>query len=671
MRLKLALNEPDGKKRKVLFLVDEDKTSNIADVAHLIKQKYFPRSSQVVLNLDGFHIPPQERISIIRENDTINVDHVSATLQTEDSSSSESEDEPKRKKAVLPRSNQQPPPVPPALSVAKPKTSALKTPASKSSAKITVKPTDIARKTPIVGGKSPSAGVGKSPIPLSKLAVKAAPSSSSSSEESSSSSSESDEVAKKKPTTTTTTTQGSNKKILLPKKSIVPTKKAVAPPKKDESSSSSGTSDSSDSSDDEKPQTVSSKKVVTKRPVKNTANEIKAKVEAIVGKGKKKETSSESSSSSSSSEEEEEDQKKKPLLKNTKIDFLISSDAKHPATSTPVVHNGKNTNINKNKNNTSNNNTFETTQQIKASPAKNRAKNMARKDVYKNTSQFIVSKQPGPSNAASPSGLSIPTINICDTTSDASHNAADSTNNDTVIEGGATTTLVASNGDSVSTNRNTRRNRRRKQKQQQNRNSKPNCGPVGDETYVGDGIPAPPAGGETITIDDTTINSTTANDTTANVGTVFTINETADVNGTTHLNGHDSQMVNGTTTCYENTSCPKDYSSYEVLWKPPPVGSMVAYKLLEMSTVDYTPHVSEYKEACVRNIEGSTVELHVKPTPKTCNNGYDGGEVVKGRFEMPTDDDEQENEASEESDVVTHDWCELIEPRLLVERFEF
>ena len=296
---------------------------------------------------------------------------------------------------------------------------------------------------------------------------------------------------------------------------------------------------------------------------------------------------------------------------------------------------------------------------------------MARKDVYKNTSQFIVSKQPEPSNAVSPSGLSIPTINMCDTISDVSHNTADSTNNDTVIEGGGATTVVASNGDSMSTNRNTRRNRRRKQKQQQNRNNKPNNGPVGDETYdVSDGISAPPAGGgETITIDDTTINNTSANDTTANGVTVSTNDETADVNGTAHLNGHDSQMVNGTTACSDNTSHPKDYSSYEVLWKPPPVASMVAYKLLEMSTVDYTPHVSEYKEAFVRNIEGSMVELHVKPTPKTCNN--DGGEVVKGRFEMPTDDDEQENEASEESDVVTHDWCELIEPRLLVERFEF
>ena len=183
MRLKLILNG-NGKKRKVLFLVDEDTNSNIADITYLIKRKYFPQSKgNVVLNLDGFYIGPQEKLTIVQENDTINAMLIPKKVSSDESSTeddSESEDSSIGKKT-------------PAAAVVSAKSPTSTSQNTKKPRTATGKP--VAAIKPVKSVASKGGGVqskvvgsvkqGKQTVPLSKLAVRAAPVSSSSEESSS------------------------------------------------------------------------------------------------------------------------------------------------------------------------------------------------------------------------------------------------------------------------------------------------------------------------------------------------------------------------------------------------------------------------------------------------------------------------------------------------------
>ena len=100
-----------------------------------------------------------------------------------------------------------------------------------------------------------------------------------------------------------------------------------------------------------------------------------------------------------------------------------------------------------------------------------------------------------------------------------------------------------------------------------------------------------------------------------------------------------------------------------ILSSPPCIGSKIAYKVLEMSSIDYTPRISAYREACVRSSdENGTLELQLSPE-LVKNNKSD---EHKGRFEMPTDDeDEGDVPRGKGEELVSITWSELVEPRLL------
>jgi len=94
----------------------------------------------------------------------------------------------------------------------------------------------------------------------------------------------------------------------------------------------------------------------------------------------------------------------------------------------------------------------------------------------------------------------------------------------------------------------------------------------------------------------------------------------------------------------------KDYSAYHaVSGSGPRVGDIIAFKVIEMGE-NYTPEVSDFKEGKVLECEGTnTVTFELLKVSKKKKNG---------KFEI-------EEEEQEEEKVVTFNWAELIDPRLM------
>ncbi|XP_002121518.2 uncharacterized protein LOC100185855 [Ciona intestinalis] len=103
-----------------------------------------------------------------------------------------------------------------------------------------------------------------------------------------------------------------------------------------------------------------------------------------------------------------------------------------------------------------------------------------------------------------------------------------------------------------------------------------------------------------------------------------------------------------------------DYSTLMSLSWPPRVKDKIAYQALEMSPIDYTPNVSEYKEAeviSVSNDKQITVNiLYQEKAPANLE--------VPGRFELVYDEEEQ-NEDQSEDDTITLDWTSLMNVKLI------
>jgi len=94
----------------------------------------------------------------------------------------------------------------------------------------------------------------------------------------------------------------------------------------------------------------------------------------------------------------------------------------------------------------------------------------------------------------------------------------------------------------------------------------------------------------------------------------------------------------------------KDYSVYHaVSGSGPRVGDIIAFKVIEMGE-NYTPEVSDFKEGKVLECEGTnTVTFELLKVSKKKKNG---------KFEI-------EEEEQQEEKVVTFNWADLIDPRLM------
>ena len=94
----------------------------------------------------------------------------------------------------------------------------------------------------------------------------------------------------------------------------------------------------------------------------------------------------------------------------------------------------------------------------------------------------------------------------------------------------------------------------------------------------------------------------------------------------------------------------KDYSVYHaVSGSGPRVGDIIAFKVLEMGE-NYTPEVSDFKEGKVLECEGTnTVTFELLKMSKKKKNG---------KFEIEEDQQQEEK-------IVTFNWSELIDPRLM------
>ncbi|XP_019641714.1 PREDICTED: coilin-like [Branchiostoma belcheri] len=103
---------------------------------------------------------------------------------------------------------------------------------------------------------------------------------------------------------------------------------------------------------------------------------------------------------------------------------------------------------------------------------------------------------------------------------------------------------------------------------------------------------------------------------------------------------------------------PKDYTAFPPLHGPPRVGDRIAYKILEMSA-NYCPEISSYKEAVVTGYDPSSGDLQLDMV-------YDITAYMRqnqpGRFEMDVDLEEQEDKTDNKVTVAV---SALVEPRLV------
>lgn len=106
----------------------------------------------------------------------------------------------------------------------------------------------------------------------------------------------------------------------------------------------------------------------------------------------------------------------------------------------------------------------------------------------------------------------------------------------------------------------------------------------------------------------------------------------------------------------------RDYSTYPKLVEPPSVGSLIAYKVIEIS-LSYTPEMSEFKEAVVNSHNKETNVLELQLSSASLHKARGDGNV-SGRFELPMEQDEDKENAVD--DTVSVNWSELCDVRLIL-----
>lgn len=110
-------------------------------------------------------------------------------------------------------------------------------------------------------------------------------------------------------------------------------------------------------------------------------------------------------------------------------------------------------------------------------------------------------------------------------------------------------------------------------------------------------------------------------------------------------------------------SAPKaDYSSMPLLAGPPQVGQKIAFKLLEL-TENYTPEVSEYKEAKIVSFDPASKQIELELLTAS------QAPVEPGKFDLVyqnADGSEVVEYAVDRSSWVTERWDSLLEPRLII-----
>lgn len=160
-----------------------------------------------------------------------------------------------------------------------------------------------------------------------------------------------------------------------------------------------------------------------------------------------------------------------------------------------------------------------------------------------------------------------------------------------------------------------------------------------------------------------TTNNSNYNNTTNNSNYNNTTNN-SNYNGTHDASSYLDATLTTTHTIADKEEVPaKDYSTFPMLDAPPEIGSTIVYKVLELSPIHYTPELSEYREASVKGHDAASNSLELQLFQQLCNYKRD---QAKGRFELPTDDEEEEKSpADDESTTVCLEWNSLVEPRLL------
>lgn len=110
-------------------------------------------------------------------------------------------------------------------------------------------------------------------------------------------------------------------------------------------------------------------------------------------------------------------------------------------------------------------------------------------------------------------------------------------------------------------------------------------------------------------------------------------------------------------------SLPKtDYSSMPLLAAPPQVGQKIAFKLLEL-TENYTPEVSDYKEAKILSFDPTAKQIELELLTSF------RAPVEPGKFDLVyqnPDGSESVEYAVDRGFLVTERWDSLLEPRLLI-----
>ncbi|XP_072298509.1 coilin [Eucyclogobius newberryi] len=110
-------------------------------------------------------------------------------------------------------------------------------------------------------------------------------------------------------------------------------------------------------------------------------------------------------------------------------------------------------------------------------------------------------------------------------------------------------------------------------------------------------------------------------------------------------------------------SVPKpDYSCMPLLAAPPQVGQKIAFKLLEL-TDNYTPEVSDYKEAKILNFYPNTKQIELELLTST------QAPSEPGKFDLVyqnADGSESVEYAVDRGSLVMERWDSLLEPRLVI-----
>ena len=100
-----------------------------------------------------------------------------------------------------------------------------------------------------------------------------------------------------------------------------------------------------------------------------------------------------------------------------------------------------------------------------------------------------------------------------------------------------------------------------------------------------------------------------------------------------------------------------NYDALPALRQIPPVGSEIAFKVLEMSD-DYSPGLSEYKVGAVVAVgERGDVTVELKAGMKKRRRN--------GKFELNDEDGENDAEVGSAMETLRYNWAEMHEPKLL------